>query len=127
MDDELEGGALTVRSGNLPIQDERGNFTAALLGQYHAKSAVMPLGMETFTPADLRLVPGRLSLIHKVETAEQMKMGWVPGAWRFGKHVFKDGVSVLFLKAHRFRVLMEGPEKHKIATCGSVGSGQVPD
>jgi hypothetical protein len=67
----------------------------------------LPRGLEGFTPAQLGLNPLELRLVQSGPEA---------GKLRFGRETFTE-VSVVFLKAHPLRVLLEGEDRVRPTCC----------
>lgn len=77
----------------------------------------MPEGIAGFSPRQLGLQPLEMKIIHAIKGANEQGR---PGQIRFGSEIV-DAAEVVFLKAHPFRTLLEGPDKDRPkTTCASL-------
>ena len=100
---------VAVRSGDVPMR----------LGTRRLKE-----GLFVRTSALRLRIPG-LRLIHKVETAVQVKAGWVPGAWLYRDTVYPE-LDVVLLTAWEIRQFDVSDQSGKQRTMCASSDGITP-
>lgn len=94
--------------------------TAVQLG-FVAPRVTMPHGMEDVPAGMIGLRPAEMQIVHAKRKRSDVGE---PGQLKIGKDVYDD-VTVVFIRAHPYRVLIEGENEDAKATCAS-SNGREP-